>query len=53
MTPLVRFFARFLPRALVAPALALAYAAMLLSLVVASNQKASEIAYIDVTGPAK
>ena len=50
MTPLARFLARFLPRALVAPALALAYAAMLFSLAVAGDEGDNAIIYIDVRG---
>jgi hypothetical protein len=50
LTPLSRYFARYLPRALVGPALALAYAGMLLGLAVASDDAGREIIYIDVKG---
>jgi hypothetical protein len=48
MTPLTRFLERFLPRALVWPALALIYAGMILAVVVARD--AREVIYVDVGG---
>ena len=50
MTPLARYFARFLPNWLVAPALALAYAAMLFSLVVRGEEAPVDNVYADVGG---
>jgi len=50
MTPLARSLARYLPRALIGPALAIAYAGMLLSVVVAGGNEEEDIIYIDVTG---
>ncbi len=50
MTPLARLFARLLPAALVGPALALAYAAMLVAVFIASANEEAQIVYVDVRG---
>ncbi|MEQ1498704.1 MAG: hypothetical protein ABL914_08565 [Novosphingobium sp.] len=50
MTPLARIFARYLPASLVGPALALAYGAMTIAVLVASSNGTAPIIYIDVRG---
>ena len=50
MTPLSRFFERLLPRPLAIVALAMAYAGMMFSVLVAGEVEQREIIYIDVHG---
>lgn len=50
MTPLARLLARFLPAMLVGPALAVAYGAMTIAVLVASSNGTAQIIYIDVRG---
>lgn len=50
MTPLAQLLARFLPKALVAPALALAYAGMMFAILVAGSVRDTEVIYVDVRG---
>lgn len=47
MTPLAEFLRRYLPSALVWPALALVYALALLAIMLASATPLADIAYID------
>ena len=50
MTPLARYLARLVPVWAVGPVLALCYAAMLITVLVASSNDAAQIVYIDVRG---
>jgi hypothetical protein len=50
VTPLAKVFARFLPAALVGPAMALAYGAMLVCVFIASADEAAQNVYVDVRG---
>ena len=48
MTPLSKSLARLLPAPLVAPALAVLYAAMMMAILIVGSSGSTEIAYIDV-----
>ncbi|MCC6925283.1 hypothetical protein [Novosphingobium sp.] len=50
MTPLAQYLARLMPAWLVGPALACAYAVMLICVLIASSNDAAQIIYIDVRG---
>jgi hypothetical protein len=50
MTPLARILARYLPDWMIAPALAIAYAAMIFSVIVVSDLRQEDIIYVDVRG---
>ncbi|MEO5597886.1 MAG: hypothetical protein ABIQ66_04635 [Novosphingobium sp.] len=50
MTPLSRLLAHYLPRALVAPALAAAYALMIIGLLSTRGSGKADIIYVDVKG---
>ncbi|MFO1255988.1 MAG: hypothetical protein U1E37_10010 [Sphingomonadaceae bacterium] len=50
MTPLARLIARLVPGWAVAPLLALSYATMLITVLIASSNDAAQIVYIDVRG---
>ena len=48
MTPLANLLSWFVPRALLAPVLAVLYAAMILGVVLTGGSGRTDIAYIDV-----
>jgi hypothetical protein len=50
MTPLTRYIARLVPGWAVGPVLALSYAVMLISVLIASSNDMAQIIYIDVRG---
>lgn len=50
MTPLARYIARLVPEWAVGPVLALCYATMLITVLIASSNDVPQIIYIDVRG---